>query len=334
MRIAFCLITLIGLGAAPGDSDPELLEELRAYPHRILRESKREGHFALFLSGADGSNEVRLTRTPDVDELYPKASPDGTQIAFVCDEGPGDSRRRNVYVMNLDGTGRRKIADHGRDPCWSPDGKKVAYLGNEFERVDLEAWATKGIYVHDLGTGRTEPHPNKKIEHLYTLAWSPCGRWFVATVHGGLGFDHAIVAIEAEGTRVYDLKLPGCRPDLSADGKHAAWGYGDYRIGVAEIDLGASPPAATNIRSMVTSEEPLMTYHVDWSPDGRYIAFSLGPPRPGKNLKGLFAQCPGIEAPGWDTCVADTSKVNRWVRITHDGRSNKEPDWVPSGRGK
>jgi Tol biopolymer transport system component len=329
MGMLLLLPALLPLVATQDESAKGLLQELRGVRHRLLREAKRDGSFKLLLSDADGSNEVDLTKTPDVDELYPKASPDGKRIAFVCDEGKEELRRRNVYVMNLDGSGRRKIADNGRDPCWSPDGRKIAFLGNEFERLDLEAWATRGIFIHDLQARTTQAHPNKAIEHLYTMAWSPCGRWFVATVHGGMGFEHAIVAIEAGGTGVHNLQLPGCRPDLSADGKHVAWGYGDYRIGVADLDFASSPPTAGNIRSIVTSQEPLMTYHVAWSPDGRYIAFSLGPQRPGKNLRGLFAQCPGIEAPGWDTCVADTSMENRWVRITRDGRSNKEPDWVP-----
>jgi TolB protein len=311
----------------------DLLQELRAVPHRLLRESNREGNFELYLCDADGSDEVNLTRTAEADELYPKASPDGKQVAFVCDEGKGDQRRRNVYVMNLDGSGRRKVADSGRDPCWSPDGKRLAYLGNEFERCDLEAWATKGIFIHDLEAKTTTAHPNRKIEHLYTMAWSPCGKWFVATVHGGLGFEHAIIAIEADGPGIHNLRLPGCRPDLSADGKRVTWGFGDYRVGLADLDFASSPPTAKNIRPLLTSQEPLMTYHMAWSPDGRYIAFSLGPQRPGKSLKGLFAQCPGIDAPGWDLCIADTSKPNRWVRLTRDGKSNKEPEWV-RGTGK
>ena len=112
---------------------------------------------------------------------------------------------------------------------------------------------------------------------------------------------------------VHNLKLQGCRPDLSSDGTRVTWGFGDYRIGIADLDLAGSPPAAKNLRALLTSPEPLMTYHMAWSPDGRYVAFSRGPQRPGKSLKGLFAQCPGIEAPGWDLCIADTSKENRSV---------------------
>jgi Tol biopolymer transport system component len=312
-----------------GASSRELLEELRSYPHRLVRESNRDGQFDLYLSDADGSHEMNLTRTPEIDELYPKASPDGKWISFEADEGPVDRRSRNIYVMKLDGTGRRKIADHSRDPCWSADGKRLAYLGDEFESLNLAAWATKGLFVHDLETGKTQPHPNRKIEHLYTLCWSPDGKWFIATVHGGLGFDHKIVAIEAEGEGVVDLGLPGCRPDVTEDGKTIAWGYGDFALGAADLEFGAREVRAVHLRKIVESRVPQMTYHVDWSPDGRYVAFSLGPPRPGKNLKGLFAQCPGIEAPGWNLCVADARGPNRWAALTVDGKSNKEPDWVP-----
>jgi WD40 repeat protein len=322
--VALLLVILV-----QDDPSKGLLEELKSSRHRLLREASRDGSFDLFLCDADGSNDVNLTRTPDVDELYPKASPDGTRIAFIADEKKDGAKARSVCVMNLDGTGRRKIADRGRDPCWSADGKSIAYLGDEFEALDLQAWATKGLFIHDLETGKTRTHPNAKIEHLYTLAWSPDGRWFVATVHGGMGFEHSIVAIEADGPGVFDLKLPGCRPDLSPDGKKVAWGYGDFAIGMADLDLAARPPRAANLRPFLTRKEPLMTYHVEWSPDGKYIAFSLGPQRPGKNLKGLFAQVPGVEAPGWNTCVVDASKPDRWVELTRDGKSNKEPDWVP-----
>lgn len=45
-----------------------------------------------------------------------------------------------------------------------------------------------------------------------------------------MGFGHTNLAVEAEGLRVVDLKLPGCRPDLSPDGKHVAWGASDWTM--------------------------------------------------------------------------------------------------------
>src|SRR5438105_4067859 len=98
--LATFAVLLFGLGQVrSGDKVPEgssdLLAELRSYPHKIVYETNRDGNWELYLCDADGSHPVNLTRTPDVDELYPKPSPDGSKICFVADEGPPDARIRN-----------------------------------------------------------------------------------------------------------------------------------------------------------------------------------------------------------------------------------------------
>ena len=67
---------------------------------------------------------------------------------------------------------------------------------------------------------------------------------------------------------------------------------------------------------MVESKDPVETYHVTWSPDMKYLTFTRGPRFTGKSLKGLLPEFPGVEAPGWNVCVADANKKNRWVAIT------------------
>ena len=310
----------------------DLLRELKAYPHKIVHESFRDGNWEIYLRDADGSNPVNLTGTPDVDELYPKVSPDGSRICFQADEGKGEAKVRSVYLMNCDGTGRVKIADQAREPCWSADGKQIAYLPNELDIFTYADGATKGIRIYDLATKQTREHPNPQIGHLYTLNWSSDGKWFVATTHGGMGWAHAILALQADGNGIFDLGLGGCRPDLSPDGRKVAWGNGDCAMGCADIDWSGSQPTVSNKRNLVESNDPLETYHVDWSPDGKYIAFSYGPKFQGKNLKQLLPEFPGVEAPGWNICVADAAKTNYWVQMTLDGKSNKEPDWVFVGQ--
>jgi TolB protein len=314
-------------GETPPESK-ELLAELKTYKHKIVYESNRDGNFDLYICNADGSDTKNLTNTKDIDELYPKPSPDGTKICFVADEGKGDAKVRNVYIMNTDGSGRTKIADNGREPCWSPDGTKIAYTKGEFEQFTYKDAATKGLFIYDLKTGKTREHVNNKILHLYTLNWSPDGKWFVATVHGGMGFKHTILAIEADGEKVYDLKLEGCRPNISPDGKKVCWGHGDYCAGVADLDFSGDTPRAVNIVNIVESKDPVETYHITWSPDMKYITFTRGPKFMGKNLKGLLPEFPGVEAPGWNVCVADAKEKNRWVSLTTDGKSCKQPSWV------
>ena len=176
-----CLIPLLPVLAGADQPAPseDLRSELKAYPHKVVFETNRDGNWELYLVNADGSSPVNLTQTPAIDELYPKPSPDGTRIAYLADQGAGEHRVRNVYVMNSDGTDRVKIADNAREPCWSPDGKSVAYLKGEFEKYNLQDFATRGIFIYDLASGQTRQHPNSKIEHLYTLNWPVGGKWFV-----------------------------------------------------------------------------------------------------------------------------------------------------------
>ncbi|HEV3029585.1 MAG TPA: hypothetical protein VG457_18550, partial [Planctomycetota bacterium] len=117
----------------PQGSSEELLKELKSVRHKIVMESNRDGNWDLWVINADGSNPVNLTKTPDVDELYPKVSPDGTKICFCADEGKGEAKVRNLYIMNADGSKRAKIADNSREPCWSSDGTKIAFLRGEFD---------------------------------------------------------------------------------------------------------------------------------------------------------------------------------------------------------
>src|SRR6516165_2694304 len=149
----------------PAEESKDLLFELKNYPHKIVYESNRDGNWELYLCNADGSNPVNLTRTPDVEELFPKPSPDGSKICFVADEGKGDAKVRNLYYMNSDGSDRVKVADNAREPCWSPDGKEIAYMKGKFEKFTLSDFATKGLFIYELKTGKTRQHPNKKLEH-------------------------------------------------------------------------------------------------------------------------------------------------------------------------
>jgi hypothetical protein len=303
--------------------------DLKSVPFRIIYETLRKTdgkeNWELFIMNADGSNSTNLTRTKDTDEMYPHASPDGTRVCFVADEGTGRNKVRNVYYMNIDGTGRVKVADNARQPCWGPDGKTIAYLKGEYERYTTRAIGTKGLFFYDLATARHEQHPNKNLRHIYNICWSPQGKWLVGIVTGGMGFDHSIIAFEAHGTAFFDLKkygIDGCRPDLSPDGRTIGWAeISEVDVYVADIDLTLSVPRVADLRGIARCEKGYYVNQMDFSPDGRYIVFGYGPQ---VNYE------VGRKALGWNICISDQS--GKWVQITTDGKSNKEPDWVPIGK--
>ncbi|KPK82956.1 MAG: hypothetical protein AMJ81_08785 [Phycisphaerae bacterium SM23_33] len=304
----------------------KLQAELKRIPHKIVYERYRGNTWELVMMNADGSAAVSLTGHTDLNALYPHASPDGKRICFVADEGTGESKSRNVYYMNADGAGRTLVARNARQPCWTSDGHAVAYMKGEFARFTYEDFASKGLFLYDLDSREHREHPNRSLHHLYNIGWSPDGGWVLATVHGGMGYRHAILAIEARGTGVFDLKpAEGCRPDLSPDGKKLAWNATDQLIAVADLDLQSTPPKVANVRPAITCDKQHEVYHADWSPDGRYIAFAHGP---------LGPEQVGKVAKGWNICVADAAATDVWVPLTSDGASNKEPDWVPAGGTK
>jgi Tol biopolymer transport system component len=307
--------------AAAGDSKQARLQaQLSKLSHKIVLESYRKGNWDIFMMSADGSAPVNLTNTPDGQEMYPHASPDGGKICFVADEGSGRDRQRNVYLMNADGSGRTLVAKNARQPCWSPDGRKLLYAQAEYRRFTYSSYGTKGLVIYDPASRKASPHPNTSILHATYLCWAPGAKWILATVHGGMGFKHGDLAIEAEGKGVFRLKdVNGCRMDVSSDGKKILWNADDRKIVTADIDLQARPPTITNVRTVVSCDKKHMVYHGDWSPDGKYIAFSHGPN--GQQHVGRMAR-------GWHTCVADAAETNVWVIVTTDGESNKEPDWV------
>ncbi len=59
--------------------------DLKGVPFKIVYETYRETegreNWELYMMNADGSNQINLTNTSDLDEMYPHVSPDGTIFA-------------------------------------------------------------------------------------------------------------------------------------------------------------------------------------------------------------------------------------------------------------
>jgi Tol biopolymer transport system component len=298
--------------------------DLQALPYKIVYESYREtggkANWELMLIDPDGSDMRNLTNTPEVDEHYPHASPDGSKLLFVAIEGEGRANRtRSVYVMNLDGTGKVRVADNAYQPNWSGDGRYVAFLPGEYERFSSDMTSNQGLAIYDLETGTTRRHPEDELEMLYNLSWSPDGQWFVSTVRSGR---RGNILFSAQDAGIRSLSIQGCRPDFSPDGSQIAWGRTDQELRIGTFEPSAPRDNVVDQRPVVVVDRRDKVYHVDWSPDGRYLAFSYGPSRGG--------QAVGHRAEGWNISVYDIAQ-QKWVLITTDGNHNKEPDWVRVG---
>jgi Tol biopolymer transport system component len=301
------------------DSSPAV--NLSAIKYKLVYETFENNSFDICIINADGSGRKKITNTSGIHEMYPKVSPDGKKISYLEDTGEGRNRKRDIYVMNIDGSGRTLISKDSREQCWSPDGKYIAFVKSEStRRFSLDSWSTKGLFIYDMSTGQVREHANKTLEHLYSLGWSPDGKYITATVLGGMGLKHTNIVIPVNGTKYTLMNVTGCRPEFSPDGNYIGWGRTDYEFDIAKIYLNRPVPVSDKDKiPFLHVTKGYEVYHLDWSPDGKYIAFSFGPDG---------EQHVGGTAKGWNICIAEIA-TGRWAYVTTDGNQNKEPDWIP-----
>ena len=347
MRIRPCVLGLLFPALPAALSADSLQERLSKLPYGIVYEAYHGDNWELFVMNADGTGKKNLTNTKDSHELYPQASPDGTRICFVNDAGEGRAVVRSVCVMNADGSGRQTIAQYARQPFWSADSKTIGYLPQEFRKFNVVDYFSKGMRFYDVASGKDRPHQNSaRIHHLYNPSFASNGKWITSTVHAGMGYKHAILLIGAEGEQILDLKLRGCRPCLSPDGKKIAWGEDDHKISVAELAVdSATPKPGRRLLEIVHPKDKI--YHVDWAPDSRHLSFSCGVPSKGditkRDTHEAACEIVGVYAKGWNILAAalpeddggtgktidlTTAGPESFANLTNNGLSNKEPTWL------
>ena len=214
---------------------------------------------------------------PRADATFPGANGKLAFDAFV-----DNTSRYDIFVMNLDGSGRVPITsttDDDKGAAWSPDGTKIAFTR---QLITNSVFGEMDVWVMDAD-GSNPVNLTNSPGRDFDPAWSPDGTkitfasWRNDPSPGGCSPCNAdIFVMDADGTDQVALTTTPSSIEMAPDwfgtkivyeSRPLAGGAAD--LIVANADGSGSPTNLTN--STADDKQPA------WWPDGSKIAFSTKP---------------------------------------------------------
>ena len=224
-------------------------------PDWIVYSTAIEGTRHIFRIRPDGSGLTQIT-TGESRDLYPTWSPDKGRIAFMRQTTPeGEDRYGDIYVINSDGTGLRRLTRGGdyHYPDWSPSGDRIIFdgFGSGIQTLGLTGGGVR-LVLNDSLADRPD--------------WSPDGSQVAFHRPGDPG---ELFVMNADGSNLRSLGK-GFYPDWSPDGSRILFHYrvdGDWDI----LVINADGSGFANLTPGRPGDDVL----ADWSPDGEQIVFAF-----------------------------------------------------------
>ena len=201
------------------------------------------------------------------------ASPGGPRIAFVRFAPASD--RLLILTGPLENGPRRQLRLPVRDaqgPSWSPDGRKIAFVGGIRAREGAYLASDVDLYVA-RSNGRSVRRLTDDGAREAAPAWSPDGRWlaYVRTLPGANRSSVWIVGADGSRARRLTAGRLDLQPAWSPDGKRVVF----VRISpTSESQIWEIRPDGTGarriLRGLVGATQPT------WAPDGSRLLLTDG----------------------------------------------------------
>jgi TolB protein len=203
-------------------------------------------------------------------------SPDGRKLVYHSQDRRV-AKPRGLYVMNADGSGKRRLNDDGGASSWSPDGRRIVFTSVRDGNSE--------IYVMNANGSGQRPLVANPSTNEWSPIWSPDGQ----TIAFGTDRDG--------NAEIYTMRVAGGDPrnlthDPGNDGGiggmlNLIWSPDGRRIAFASTrdtrdddnpELYVMDADGSNMKRLTRWPGPESL--LGWSPDGRKLAFQRYPSSP------------------------------------------------------
>jgi Tol biopolymer transport system component len=212
----------------------------------------------LYTADIDGSHRKLIASSPNILSV-PVFSPDGRRVAFEGEYSctDGECYERDIWLVNVSGSGLRRFVKRAIAPSWSEDSRKLAYLGG----FCLECRTAALTLARASGPLRPrELVPNEQAQDgISKLLVSPRGDRVAYARDGRIGHEIRIARLDGR-TRTFK----GDEPSWSPDGTKIA-----FVSSQAPTSVYVGRPGGRR-RWLAVGSKPV------WSPNGRRVAFVHG----------------------------------------------------------
>ena len=233
-------------------------------------------------------------------------------IAFVRSQGAGTGSTSDLFVIQADGTGLRRLTGRGSVSAhtWSPDGSRIAYTN----RGSL--WL-----IHPDGTGRVRLVSRSKL-NVNSMVWSPDGTALAVQAQDPSQkppwccrprmSEIYVVPTDGSGARRLVTAREGDPTRVAGESRDPSWSpQGDEIAYTAHGEVRAVRADGTGTPRVITGALGPPT----WSPDGRRLAMTGG--HPGGRYDSIYV----VNADGSDL-----------RRVTKHAYNEFGFAWSPDGR--
>jgi len=235
--------------------------------------SASEKETQIWIMNADGENIRQLT-TGEEDAIQPRWHPDGNRLMYVSKDT--STEKNQAYEIHIDSREITQLTEFSMGvskPNWSPDGEYIVFASRVFPEAGADSEMNKKIQ-EDMDAGPVKAHYAKELLYRHWTFFKDGKRSHLFSKNMETGELIDLTPGQWESPR-FDLGGADGYA-ISPDSKEIVYVSNHDSVPAASTngDLWLAPIDGGEPKN-ITKDNPAFDGNPDYSPDGKYIAYTM-----------------------------------------------------------